>query len=397
MATATKVKLNNPALLKWARMAAGYGLDDVASAVQKPTETVAAWEAGVEAPTYRQLQKLARKVRRPVAVLFLPEIPDVPGPPEDFRTLPNTIFGSYAPESLLAFRELRNSMRWLRDILDELGEPLRLKLPEWTGLQAPATARASELRDHLGITFEQQLTWRGESQPLNEWRDVLFNCGVLTQVFSIPLQDARGFSLLAHELGGVGLSSSDASKAKSFSLIHEVVHLCLRRPGVSGDDPPQTTHDAAVPHGESERYCDAVAAEFLLPVANPVVAEAMENLARAFKLSTARSLASKFSVSKYVIARHLFELGMVEPDRYWDAWESWREQDRVEAAVDARRKKERREGGPDSVRVKVSHAGRRYVAKVFEAMTRGVVSTHEASRILSLRPESFDKAFTMLS
>ena len=63
MARGRKVKLNDPALLTWARESAGYSVDDVADWFKtKSAADIRAWENGRDAPTYRQLEKFARKV-----------------------------------------------------------------------------------------------------------------------------------------------------------------------------------------------------------------------------------------------------------------------------------------------------------------------------------------------
>lgn len=66
----------NPAIIKWARERSGYSLEAAAAIVKKDVATLSDWESGGSAPTYVQLEKLADKYKRPVAIFFFPEPPE---------------------------------------------------------------------------------------------------------------------------------------------------------------------------------------------------------------------------------------------------------------------------------------------------------------------------------
>jgi Zn-dependent peptidase ImmA (M78 family) len=384
-----KVKLNNPDLLRWARESAGYAPADIASHLRKPEDVVLAWESGEDAPTYRQLEEFAKKVKRPVAALFLPEVPTEPPRPEDFRLLPGRNRGEFTPQTLLAFRRLRNSMAGLRELTDDLADPLEFALPTWE-LADDAEEQAGRLRATLGVTVGDQLQWRDAHEALDEWRRLLFQHGVLVQVFPMPMQDARGFSLLAHDLGGVGISSRDAPPARVFSLFHEVAHLCLGRPGVSSEF-ADVRGQSRTSVARLERYCNRFAAALLLPREEPLVRADMETLAEDLTRGEAERRARKYAVSKYVVALRLGDLGLADSDRLQEEIDRWFAED----AREAERRTGRRRGG-DSVRATVSHAGKPFVATVLEALDRRILTSHEAGRLLSLKARHLEDARLML-
>ena len=93
----------NPALLGWARSAAGLSLREAVLRAKitsprrrKDEEPVTAedrlvsWEAGQDTPSLPQLKALAKAYRRPLVTFFLPEPPAQAAPLTDFRTLPDT-------------------------------------------------------------------------------------------------------------------------------------------------------------------------------------------------------------------------------------------------------------------------------------------------------------------
>ena len=68
----------NPDILKWARERSGYTVEAIATALKKDVSIVNDWESGERALTYVQLEKLADKYKRPIAIFFFPEPPEEP-------------------------------------------------------------------------------------------------------------------------------------------------------------------------------------------------------------------------------------------------------------------------------------------------------------------------------
>ena len=93
----------NPALLRWARCAAGLSLKDAAARAKitalrrpknqtsvTPEDRLASWEDGRTSPSISQLKALANAYRRPFVTFFLAEPPTEVAPLADYRTIPNT-------------------------------------------------------------------------------------------------------------------------------------------------------------------------------------------------------------------------------------------------------------------------------------------------------------------
>jgi Zn-dependent peptidase ImmA (M78 family)/transcriptional regulator with XRE-family HTH domain len=375
-----KVRLSNPALLTWAREAAGYTVPEIAQYLRKPAEDIAAWESGADAPRYRQLEKLAHKLKRPLSAFFLPEVPAEPPPPADFRALPGAQPGQYAPETRLAVRSARGLLADVRELSDAAGYSLRMTVPSFAMGDDPETA-APRVRSILGVSVADQCAWRDQFHALDVWRDVLFDRGVIAAVFRFPMDDARAFSLVADDLGGIGLNSSDVGYARVFSLFHEFYHLCLGMPGVSGGDPRLALgarREAAV-----ERRCNRFAASLLLPTGEPEVRDALAELRSTPSPATGERLARRLKVSKYAILGRLLDLGLIDEARHWSLVAEWK------AAEPTKRQPS---SGGDYVRMQVSRPGKRFTSLVLDALDGGGISRYEASSLLALDPRHFDKA-----
>jgi Zn-dependent peptidase ImmA (M78 family) len=377
---AQRARLANPDMLRWARETAGYSPEDIARIYPmgrgrtKSPEEIVAWEAGEGAPTFRQLEKFAHKVKRSVAVLYLPEPPERERPPRDFRRLPHCPEGHFSPDARLAFRQLRNALGDLADVLGALGQRLQMDLPE-LDTEGLSPSAALTLRERLAVTLADVSACDNPYAALSLWVDALYGRGVVVQRFAVDPSEVRGFSLIEQDLGGIGVSSGDAPVARVFSVLHEVGHLCLRSPGVSGD----AERIPATDRGEAarvERACNAFAAEVLLPRSSRAVARALGDAARLFDDRSVGECARQFWVSRYVVARRMLDLGLVDLRAYRAAVGGWRAGDALQGKP---------EGG-NYYRGRVSGLGRPYVATVLEAADRGAISSVSAAAILGVRP-----------
>jgi Zn-dependent peptidase ImmA (M78 family)/DNA-binding XRE family transcriptional regulator len=380
-----RVQLNNPGLLTWARQTAGYSVSDIAKHLGKRESDVLAWERGQPGPTFIQLERIAAKVKRPVSALFLPDIPDEPPPPADFRTLPSTEEGKYKSAALIAFREARALLSDVGELLEMLDLDVKLSLPAGS-MGDSADSLASRVRSLLGIAVrDQRDRCKDYYEASDMWRDALFDLGVISAVFRMPMQDARAFSLVEGRLAAVGLNSGDRPQGRAFSLFHEVCHLCLGKPGVSG----LVTRRPAAYSDEKTRieyYCDEFAASFLLPADDPSVVETLRSVAGDPSRLRAEEAAKAFKVSKYVVLRRALALGYLRESTYWRTYEDWQRYDQGVRSTSS---------GGDYVAARVSRAGKRVVQLVFQALDTGRITRYDAGNLLGLDSKHFGRARTL--
>lgn len=375
MSIAYKVKLNNPAVLTWARKEMGLEVHDIADFFSKREAEIISWEKGEDGPTFRQLESLANKLKRPISAFFLPTVPPPTEPPEDHRTMPGIVPGKFTTKSRLAFRELRNMLSETRELLDDLGQDISYSLPTWSMGNNPDQL-ANTLRAEFGITLEMQTKFDTHYAALDAWRDILFDHGVIVRICRMPIKDVRAFCLYGYDLAGIGLSSEEREHGRIFSLFHEVCHLCLSLPGVSG---LTTKHRKGRqnPNQVLEQYCDQFAAAFLLPISDTNVRDSLRSLGNNFSLESAQRFANHFKTSKYVVARKAFDLGYINNDLYWSEINRWTEEDK---------QRKSKSGGGDYNVTQVSHLGKRFVGLVFTAVNRGIITSVQASRLTGIKP-----------
>lgn len=353
-----------PRVLRWAREAAGYSPDEVATKLGQVSkkitpETVTEWETGDALPRLTALKKLAEIYKRPMAVFFLRTPPPEPPPPKNFRLLATGEDKPLSPATLLAVRTARRLHELSHELSDELGYEMTTSLPRADLDIDPAQLAASE-RQRLGATFQSQFSFRDARKALWYWRDLIEDAGCFVFQLPFPLEDARAFSEFHEDAPLIVISSKDEPVGRVFSLFHEYAHLLLRTSGIC----PDFRMDYVSSHeGRVEQFCNAFAGSFLVPAS--ALQMATEDHDDPTEERALINLSYKFSVSKHVILRRLLDLDWVDLAYYRQKTAEW--------AKKPKRKKSG-SGGPSQPVKAVSQRGRRFSTLVVEAADRGLIA-----------------------
>ncbi|HXX43485.1 MAG TPA: XRE family transcriptional regulator [Candidatus Acidoferrales bacterium] len=263
------------AAVRWARERARLEAATLASKLGKgfTAAHVSAWEAGQSFPTLSQAERLADSLYVPLAILFMQDPPDIALPLPDFRTVSGERPGPPSPEFFDVLNDALIRQHWYREYqLREKRPPL-----EFVGrfrLGDDVARVAADVSSTLGIDDQTRRdceTWQGFLTRLIEAAE---GAGILVMVSNLvrhatsrPLNvsEFRGFTSADRLAPLIFLNSRDARAGLVFTLAHELAHVWIAASGISSSDPRRRWSDFSSP---VERYCNAVAAEFLLPEAN---------------------------------------------------------------------------------------------------------------------------------
>lgn len=373
----------NPRVLAWARKESGWPLEEVARKLDVGVERIAAWESGDRKPTVRQAQNLATFLHRPLSVFFLPQPPELPPLAAEYRRLPGVTPGAESPALRLALRQMINRRQAALDLLGELGDAV----PEFGGVahlsESPATV-GERLRGLLDVGIDTQMAWSSEWQAWRAWRAAVEAIGVLVFQFTkVELEEVRGLSLLDAPLPVVGINGKErVPEAKSFTLLHEAVHLML----AAGHEelPAIQERRSGAQWLDIERFAESAASHALLPEA--VLREhatAMEDHAGHWTIQEVRRLARRFWLTPLAMATRLRESGFMT----WNRYNAWRQEWTAYVAT-----LPQRGGGFASPAEKAfSRTGRLFVQLVLEAMSANRITSVDAARYLDLKFQHFDQ------
>jgi transcriptional regulator with XRE-family HTH domain len=102
----------------------GLSHDEIAKVCHCSLTDVVAWEEANSFPTLAQVSAIANKCKRPLAFLFLPEPPNIPAPPPEYRTLHSINAGEPSYGTSLAIRTAQYVQEISIKLAQELGETL---------------------------------------------------------------------------------------------------------------------------------------------------------------------------------------------------------------------------------------------------------------------------------
>lgn len=368
---AAKTAPVTPEVVRWAIAQDGRSLVGLAAEIGVPPESLRAWMAGETSPSRGQLTKMAETLARPRSLFLLPEPPVSLNLPTTFRHPVGDRAATVPANVRLHIRSARRIQRavgWVLADAASIDLPLR-------SFKDPSEEVARVLREWVGISVDEQISWTSEYRALNAWRVALEDRGLLTFQFEMRGQSIRGFSAWDPNAPMVAVNSHNQTpQARIFTFAHELAHLATRTDAAC--------LDWVAPRARASRslegWCDAVAAEFLMP-AEDVRRFARSTLgiveANSTGLAAARRLSHRYRVSLGASVLRLIELDLAPRTLYGEA-----------AALARNVRKKSASGGASEPRPakRVRQYGRRATKSLLDAIPTGRVSERDAADMLAV-------------
>ena len=391
MARSTEA-LVEPDILKWARATAGLSIDEAARSLQTAPEKVLAWEGGDQHPSMSQLRRMAVTYRRLLSDFYLPRPPEEDPLPHDFRRLPGEVALRYSKALRYQLRLARQRRALALDFAAELDTDIpifsaRLQVnddPERTG---------TELRRLLGVRLEVQRAWRDPRTSYNGWRSFLERAGILVfQATGVATREMLGFSLPDRPLPVIGVNRKLQPNGRTFTLLHEAVHVYLGESSICDIDEGQTRPPQ---EQRTEVFCNAVAGAALVPratlLAEPLVAQHSAR-PRDWSDDELGSLGRIFGVSNLVILRRLLTFGRTTSDFYAARHAFYGSL--FDAPAPSETETDYKRNMPQEV---VSDLGRPFTRLVVDSYLNSYTSLADVSRHLGLRAQQVAKVRELLA
>lgn len=300
-----------PEMLTWAITRAGF---DVDTYLEKNPQ-VKTWMDGEKQPTVRQLESFADKVYIPYGFLLMDKQLDEKCPIPFFRTKSNgNHFNLNVYEAVIT---MQNRQHWLSEYLSANDYDKPAFVGQYSE-EYDVTKVVDAIREILDLTADWAFDLQSTSAAINLFVRKLENVGCVVMFQSmigfqtsrkIPVSECRGFTLVDEHAPCIFINNDDAVGAKLFTLVHEFVHVLKGESVGDGGD------DLGKEDNELELFCDAVAAEFLMP----------EELFRDIwtkRRGDFKRVATPFKVSSLAAARRAMTLGLITEERFF-AYYNW--------------------------------------------------------------------------
>ena len=358
----------NIMILRQCREQMALGLEEV----RKKVVAIEAIESGEKYPTFNQLSILAEMYNVPRWVFISEQLPSeynfaksVPAFRQFAEQTGGVFFDPKVRGVVAQVQQLRELVIELRQDFDEPIEPFQPPVIKTQN----STRVASAIRSWLNI--------RG-SLPFQEWKEKLERKGIfvfMTDKYKgwshIDKEVFRGLSIYYPVLPIIIINQSDARKAFSFTLFHELGHL-LRKENVA-----DSWHEPA--NKAAEKWCNELAGEVLMPE-NPFgEAARTENVS---ELHGIEKLARKFFVSTYACLVRLRSLQRISRQQYSDLErqlkEKYEEQQRILKESPRSLKRSRAKEVSEQY-------GQIYTATLLQAYHNKEISLHKLFKLFNLK------------
>lgn len=296
-----------PELLHWAISRAGYRYEEFFETFPRAQ----GWLEEEKRPTLPQLRDFAKKAHVPFGYLFLQEPPEETLPIPFFRTVGGETdrVGVNLRDTIL---NLQQRQEWIRETLVEQGEEPLVFIGKFTPQDGIKTV-VQDMRKTLGLenNWAAQLpNWEKALHHLAEKTEaagifIIFNSVVDNNTHRpISVEECRGFVMCDEIAPFMFVNSADSKSAQMFTIVHELAHLWI------GESAGFDFRQLQPYQNEVEIFCDAVAAELLVPVKN------FENQWR--ETQDFEELAKFFKVSQIVIGRRALDTGKISRDTFFE-------------------------------------------------------------------------------
>ncbi len=361
----------NIAVMVWARTSIGLSHEDVAKRMSRGVDEIIGWERGESSPSYPQLERLAHEIyKRPVAVFFFPDVPKEESPKTAFRTLPDTVVAELPPEMIKLYRKAKLFQIYLEELYEQ-EKPVKPSLLDSFELNEKSqfASITKEIRKALGISIEEQSTWRSAETAFKKWREALEEGGVFVFKDGFRNDDYSGFCLYDVKYPIILINNSMPHTRQAFTLFHELGHLLYRSGGIDFRS-REAVRSYSGYYLDVEVGCNRFANECLVP---PEVFDSFEP-----KISEAhfQKLADHFSVSREVILRNYLDRGVVDAQFYEEMAAKWAEQ--------AKNKRGEESGGSFYYSQK-TYLGEKYINLVYGKYYQSKITIDNVAEYLNLK------------
>ena len=372
----TKQRVENvyPGILRQCREQIGLDTEEVVRKLS--IKTLDKIEGGEVKPTFNQLARLANLYQVPQWVFLREKLPDryqFTTSIHAFRQFSDSYstFNDYKVRSVTAnvvrFREL------ILEFRKDMGEPVPLfSPPNWN---SNTLNLAKSVRSWLGCRETTHHDLQGWKKLIENKNIFIFMTSKYSSWSKIDPSLFRGISIYEDTMPIVVINDSDAHKAQSFTLFHELGHLLQKQ---SVFDPGET-----VDQSESEKWCDQFAGEVLMP-RTIFLQEATEPLTgnKHEQLHQLEKIAKKFFVSKYACIVRMRHLNTIDQQSYtrivsWlkDEYQQIKETQRDKATQISR----------NIAKETLNQYGGIYSRAVIQAYREQEIGLHKLCKLLSIK------------
>lgn len=384
-------------MLKWVRLDLGLSLEQAAKFLGVDPQRLKKFENGEIRPTRKQLFDFANKYGTSIISFYLNSPPSsgVIDKMAYFRMPNRGINENELVLTKLFVKDILVRQAILKDLLEDLDEAISSNLSQLISIDNSINDAAVKITNQFDLDYllVDPKKRKGGRYLFNKLRSRCEAQGIFVlmagyhEMGNTHLGDHvfRGVSLADDIAPIIVINSKESDRAHSFTLLHELVHICMGSIGVSRNP---NEIDIGAKEMEVERFCNDVASEILLPAAK--VDELGEYAGIEEAEVAVREVADTWVVSEFLASYRLYRAKKISGScfrslaaRYRKRWIT-HEEERRRSRTDA-------QGGPSIYTVKRAYLGRPIVDLVRRGVASGELRYIDAAKLLGVKVDGVEK------
>lgn len=343
------------------------------------------WLNNERKPTFNQIVNLSKFLSVPFGYFVLEHPPEEDDSLLEYRTIMTEGVTEASRNLMDTIHDMKMKQDWMRNYLIDTGYE---KLEFVGKLNKEDINNISnvvdDIKNELNISGKWYAKISNYNQAFNFLKDKAIDAGIL--VFQngvalnnthrpLDLKEFRAFALIDPYTPLIFLNAKDAVSGKIFSLIHEIVHIWLGKNSLYNDYSYYNENSYV---RNVEVYCNAIAAEFLVPETEFL--KKWEQIGKA----GIGEIANEFKVSSIVIARRALDHKKISQKEY-----EQNVNDTLQR-VHRLKQKEKGTGGGDYYKTAHSRLDRRFLNALADQTAEGKTLYTTAHRLTGLNRQTFE-------
>ena len=245
---------------------------------------------------------------------------------------------------------------------------------------------ADVIRQELGLTLNWFDNSKSSVEAFRSLRNSIMNLGVLVMMNGVvgnnthrtlSVEEFRAFTLIDPYAPLIFINSRDTENGKLFSLLHELVHVWIGK-----DSFYNYIYGASQKASKEEQFCNAVAAEILVP--DSIFSTEWSKQSGSTE-NTISELGKRFVCSRFVLLRKALDIGKIDQREYGRLLNLFQKQFR--AAKD--QKQEKGSGGGDFYRTLRAKWDKRFIQALYASAQSGRTQYRDVYRLTNTTGKTF--------
>ena len=232
------------------------------------TDMLSKWISGEKIPTFNQLETVSKKLHIPFGYFLLSEPPIEECRIVDFRTVDSERLSNPSRNLIDTLDQMYDVQAWMSDYNKD-------NLESYYSFVGRASKNRNvyyvlnDILKELDLSKEWFRNYRSAADAFRFIRSKLTELGILVMMNGIvgnnthrrlDVEEFRAFTLVDLYAPLIFINSADADNGKLFSILHELVHVWIGQNSFYND-----FYGNAIAVSKDEQFCNAVAAEILVP------------------------------------------------------------------------------------------------------------------------------------